>query len=275
VWNETGATLSFVLEPFFWQRWWFSSLTGALLLGLLAWGIRAYERGKIRLRMQFLERRHAVDRERARIARDIHDELGAGLAQIGLLADLGVSQTGEPAPHSHFVKVAHRAREAVSALDEIVWAANPRNDNLPRLADYLCNLAEDCFESGPSRCRKEIPSDLPNLPVRAEVRHHLALAVKEALANALKHSGASTVWLRLKWAEPDLEISVEDNGAGFTQETSGSGRSGLRNQAGRMRDIGGSVQIQSAPGRGTVVRFQLRLEPDGREKAVARWPGFD
>ena len=213
--------------------------------------------------MQFLERQHAIERERARIARDIHDELGAGLTQIGLLADLGLSPTADPEQkQTSFSKIGSRARAAAGALDEIVWAANPRNDNLKRLADYLCQLADDCFDSSPVRCRKEVPLDLPAVPVGAELRHHLALTVKEALTNALKHSGARTVRLRLAWQAPDLLVAVEDDGVGFDPGESASLGNGMRNQVARMQEFGGTVEVKSAPGQGTQVTLRVSVPPE-------------
>jgi ligand-binding sensor domain-containing protein/signal transduction histidine kinase len=263
VWNENGAAMSFVVAPFFWQTWWFRLSVGTVLVGGLVFSIRLHERRKVRRKLEELERRHAIDRERARIARDIHDELGAGLTQIGLLADLGLSHTADPEQkQTSFSKIGSRARTAASALDEIVWASNPRNDNLPRLADYLCQLADDCFESAPVRCRKEVPTGLPAVPVGAELRHQLALTVKEALTNALKHSSAGTVRLRLTWNAPELLVSVEDDGAGFEPGGDSSRGNGLRNQAARMQEIGGTVGIKSAPGQGTHVILRVSLPPE-------------
>jgi signal transduction histidine kinase/streptogramin lyase len=260
VWSKTAAAVSLVVQPFFWQTWWFRLGTSTVLALALAWGVRRHERRRVRQRIAYLEQRHAIERERTRIARDIHDELGAGLAQIGLLADLGVAQPADAQQaQSSFSKIGVRARTAVGALDEIVWAANPRNDNLPRLADYLCHLADECFETGPIRCRKEVPTGLPPVPVGAELRHNLALAVKEALANVLKHSGAQNVWLRLSWEPPDLRVSVEDDGVGLPGSEPGQTADGLRNQLARMNDIGGTAEVQSAFGRGTKVSFHLRV----------------
>jgi signal transduction histidine kinase len=147
----------------------------------------------------------------------------------------------------------------VRSLDEIVWAANPRNDFLPRLADYLCHLADDCFETGDVRCRKEVPTGLPAIPVGAEVRHNLAMAVKEALANSLKHARANTVRLRLEWNAPELVVTVEDDGTGFDVEKTRPLGNGLGNQATRMKDIRGAVEIISSPGYGTRSMFRVKL----------------
>lgn len=277
--NEGGPwspeiTLGVVVRPFFWQTgwFWFAGLgIGAFGLGL---GVRSLERRRLRQRMIGLERENAVERERARLARDIHDELGAGLAQIALLADVAGNDPPDPGKTQEIAaKIADRARVAVKSLDEIVWTANPRNDNLPRLAEYLCQTLDDCFESTPVRCRKDVPTGLPKVPVSAEVRHHLVLAVKEAATNALKHSKAGTVWLRLRWEQPLLTVTVEDDGIGFdARKPPGSGN-GLRNQSSRMSQIGGKLTWLDTGSRGTRVQFQVTLTADSTSLQKAGKPG--
>ncbi len=174
-------------------------------------------------------------------------------------------------PHAEagFARIATRAREALRSLDEIVWAANPRNDVLPRLADYLCYVADDVFEDGAVRCRKEVPTGLPPVAVGAELRHNLVLAVKEALANSLQHARATSVKLRLEWQEPELVVTVEDDGVGFDSAQAQPVGNGLANQAARMREIGGTVHITSALGQGARTVFRVRL-PTGRSGKRAR-----
>jgi signal transduction histidine kinase len=268
VWNQAGASLAFQIPPFFWQTWSFRAGAALVVLAGFAFGVRSYERRRTRLRLEQLERRHEIERERARIARDIHDELGAGLVQIGLLADMGAAQTATPETgKAQFSRIALRARSAGEALEQIVWAANPHNDNLPRLADFLSQLADDCFEAGSTRCRKDVPTHLPDVTIRAEIRHNVALAVKEALTNATRHANAKTVWLRLRWTAPDLVIEIEDDGQGFhfdaqaAERLRSSGHNGIANQFSRMKDIGGSVRVQSTPGVGTRITLQLSLAP--------------
>jgi ligand-binding sensor domain-containing protein/signal transduction histidine kinase len=264
-WEEAAAPLALHVVPRFWESGWFRAGTGATVLAAVGLGMYAVARRRARRRLEQLERAHAMVRERARIAQDIHDELGAGLAQIGLLADLGV---GEPADlqeaRHNFGGIGQRARASVTALDEIVWAVNPNNDNLRRLGDYLCRMADECFESSPTRCYKEVPTDLPTVPVRAEVRHNLTLAVKEALTNTLRHAHASEVWLRLSWAAPELRIVVEDNGRGFEPAAASDHGNGLGNQRARLDKLGGAVDLESRPGQGTRITFRLQLASDGR-----------
>ncbi len=260
IWNPQAATVPLEVQPFLWQTWPFRIGVAVLTLAGLALAVRTYERRRVRIQLASLERQRDIERERARIARDIHDDLGAGLAQIALLADLGAApQQDLEGGKAQFARIADRARTAIDALEEIVWAANPRNDNLARLADYVCQSADECFEAGETRCRKDVPSPLPEVPVSAEVRHNLALAVKEALTNVFKHSRARTVWLRLRWADPELTIEVEDDGQGFSSAGQFPAGNGLANQAARMKEIQGTVRVHSVAGQGTKVTFQVRL----------------
>lgn len=247
-----------LLIPHFWQRTWFLAVVVTGSLFVVAGSVRYTERRRAKQKILHLEQERAVISERARIARDIHDEVGAELAQIGLLSDIGAEvkpeQTGE-----RFLQIGKRVRHLVGVMDEIVWAVNPQNDNLRQLADYLCQMADDCFSEGTVRLVREVPSQLPMFPIRAEVRHDLTLAVKEGLANVLKHSGASEAKLRLNWNHPELVICVEDNGRGFDASVPSQGN-GLGNQQVRLKRIGGKVELTSQPGQGTQVVFSIRLE---------------
>lgn len=247
-----------LLIPRFWQRRWFLAVVVVALVISAAGSVRYFERSRARQKIHLLERERAVISERARIARDIHDEVGAELAQIGLLSDIGAEVKPELAGE-RFRQIGKRARHLVGIMDEIVWAVNPQNDNLRQLADYLCQMADDCFSEGTVQLRREVPNQLPEVPIRAEVRHDLTLAVKEALANVLKHSGAAEATLRLEWNKPDLMICVEDNGRGFDTAVPSQGN-GLGNQQIRLKRIGGQVDLTSAPGRGTKVVFSIKLE---------------
>ncbi len=263
-WCSAETPLLLNVVPPIWQSRWFQSAAGLGVAGLVGSLALLAARRRARAELVRLEREHALERERARIARDIHDELGAGLAQIGLLADLGVGNPDDAREvQRNFTDIAQRSRSTVAALDEIVWAINPSNDNLPRLADYLCRLAEECFERSTIRCHKELPAQLPVVVIHAEARHHLTLAVKEALANTLKHSRATEVWLRLDWTAPELALEVKDNGCGFEPTQVAGDGNGLRNQQDRLRRIGGELVLKSAPGQGTSISFRLKLDASG------------
>lgn len=267
VWNEEGATLTLDVLPRFWETAWFLGLAGAAVVGGVAGAARHLATRKLRREVERLERQRALERERARIAKDIHDDLGAGLTQITLLSEL--ARTDPPHEAERLLQqISETARELTHAMDEIVWAVNPRNDTLDSLTGYLCKLAQEHLAVAGIQCRLEIPASLPPLPVSSEVRHHLFLATKEALHNVVKHARAAEVRLRMELRESSFTLAIEDDGRGFaaegrTESTSGdpsrSAGHGLDNIARRLAAVGGRCAIRSAPGRGTCVELHVPL----------------
>lgn len=254
VWSETGAALAVTVQPFFWQTDWFLSVAGLASVGLLAGTINGLARRRYRRRLAQAETRNAIERERLRISQDMHDDVGGILTRVSMLSDAGQSLPAATASQQ-FERIGSQVRAAVVALDEIVWATNPKDDNLPRFAEYVGRFADECFEGTSVRCWQDIPTDLPFLPLRADVRHNVFLAVKEALNNVLKHSGATEVWLRLKLEEGRVSLEIEDNGRGFAPESLPSGGNGLHNMRSRLAECGGTAELVSSPGKGVRIRF--------------------
>jgi signal transduction histidine kinase len=268
VWNETGATLAVVVLPYFWQTWWFLAGLGAAVVAGIGAGVRFTTQRKYARRMALLEMKAAIEQERTRIAKDIHDDLGANLTQITMLSEMGESAVRDRAKATqHFDRIARHARRGVQSLDEIVWAVNPKNDTLPRLVDYLCRYVDEVFENSEIRCWEEAPEDLPAWPVRAELRHNFFMAVKEATTNALKHSGATEAWLNIVLEGDWLKLTFRDNGHGFEIAQADFTRSGLKNMRARVTDMGGQFDLVSKPGEGTIVTFRIHVSPpkDGRK----------
>ena len=262
VWNETWATLTFRVRPHFWQTWWF--LTGAILLAAagLAGLVFYAARRRYKRRLQTLEAQLSVERERSRIARDIHDGIGANLTEIAWLAEVAEKDATNPAEVcAQTRRISSTARETVESFDEIVWAVLPRNDTLKSLVEYLGRRVDDLFESSPTRCWFTAPPDLPNIVVPAEVRHGFYLACREALNNVLKHARATEVRIRLSFGDSTLRVTIEDNGCGFEASASQGAGHGLRNLRKRFQDLGGTFDLQSRPGHGTVVSLALGLKP--------------
>ena len=256
VWNSGGATMAFTVRPYLWQRLWFQVL--AILLGLiLVWvAAQVIAQRRHRLAMARAEQQHLLQLERARIARDIHDQLGASLTRISLLSDLAQREKGRPEQVGvHWNKVSETALEAVQAMDAIVWAVNPRNDTLHSLVEYLAHLRNELFEETATSCRLELPPDLPSLVLSPHARHNLFLVVREALHNVLKHAQASEVTLRVSFKGGELRVIVQDNGRGFAPQSADNHltHSGLENMRRRVKDLGGTIQIETASGKGTTV----------------------
>jgi signal transduction histidine kinase len=217
-------------------------------------------------KLERLERQQAIERERARIAKDIHDDLGASLTRITMLSQSVRGEVEESAPAAEDLdRIYSTARELTRAMDEIVWAVNPQHDTLDSLATYLGRFAQDFLMAAHVRCRLDVPMHLPVWPLTAETRHNLFLAFKEALHNIVKHAAAAEVRVSLTIERQVFTLCIEDQGCGFAPQTAGKEAApdparlatgnGLSNMQQRLAEIGGRCEIQSAPGQGTKVAF--------------------
>ena len=261
LWSEAVAGVDLVVLPYFWQTRWFRAAV-VFSIALTAVGATVLVlRGRQRRALAQLELRHARDTERARIARDLHDDLGAALAEINFLASAGAGTPPTLATAGQrFTAIFGKARDVIASLDGIVWAVDPQKDNLLSLGAYLRGYVEDFLSSARLACRIETPSELPDLPLTPEMRHALLLAVKEVLHNIVRHAQATEVHFRIAAESGRVEISLSDNGRGFDEATVVSGN-GLRNLRNRLSAIGGLCEILSQPGKGTTVRLLLPLNP--------------
>ena len=244
----------------FWQTWWFITLTAIILLVGVGTTVRIIEKKKFQLQLQRAESESALERERARIAQDLHDELGSSLTRISLLSGLLRADKDNPDQvAAHAGKLSLSADQTVRALEEIVWAVRPGSDTLQSLVDYITHFAGELFEGGPTRCRLDVPDELPVQPLPPDVRHNIFLIVKEALTNILKHAGAAEVHLQIKVTPQTLEIVIADNGKGFETNaavTDGQGN-GLGNMKRRAEAVGGKLSLTSAPGQGARMEFAV------------------
>jgi signal transduction histidine kinase/ligand-binding sensor domain-containing protein len=292
VWNTAGASLAFRVLPHFWQALWFQAGLGLALVAGVGGGARVVTRRRYRQKLERMDRQRAIERERSRIARDIHDDLGASLTRITLLSQSAAEELGQPAVASaHLQRIDATAREVTKALEEIVWAVNPRHDSLDSLVTYLGRFAQDLTSAAGVQCRIDMPTELSPCPLTSEIRHNLFLAVKEALNNAIRHAGANRVTVALQLAPDGFALVVEDDGRGFdparvgtvaaggglpatatpTESESGQGN-GLGNMRRRLEEMGGRCEIASRLGVGTTVRFVIKTDDRAPSAASARLP---
>jgi len=268
VWSEASAPLALTVLPWFWQTWWFK-IGGGVLTAVAGGGIVWLDaRRRMRRKLERLERQQAIERERARIAKDIHDDLGAGLTRISLLSESVPAEEVSPPQAAEVLNgIFTTTREMTQTMDEIVWAVNPQHDTLDSLASYLGSFAQDFLAGTGVRCRLDVPLQLPNWRLEAEMRHNLFLAVKESLNNALRHAQATEIRVSLGVAAAAFTIVVEDNGCGIpTELTNGEAgpainHNGLTNMRQRLAQVGGRCEISRSPGGGTKVEFHALLAP--------------
>ncbi len=261
VWNETGATLAFTVVPAWWQTWWFIAIAVLTGAGAVGGAVRFITRRRWQRRMRQLEAQHALERERTRIAQDIHDDLGASMTEIAWLGELTEKDAGDPGEvRAQARKISAAARETVRSLDEIVWAVRPESDTLKGLVEYLGRRVDEMFENTPVRCWFTAPAELPDLPLAADVRHDFYLACKEALHNVLKHAHATEVRVELELAGTALRARITDNGRGFDPAAARGEGNGLRNMRQRIERLGGRFDLRSAASRGTTAEMTITLQ---------------
>ncbi len=262
VWNRTGASLDFTVEPYFYQTRWFVALVSVLGLISVVLAVRKFATRKYRQALASLAQQNAIERDRARIAKDIHDDIGAGLTQITLLSELGRREPEQAG--AQLGRISDAARDMTRAMDEIVWAIDPQRDTLASLMDYISAYAEDFLRAAGVRCRMDFPTSLPAMPIDAELRYNLFLAIKETLNNIVKHAQATEVRLHLSLDSRGFTLVVQDDGHGF--QTNGKAAStvdrhnsghGLSNLRKRLESVGGQCTMQSSPGTGTRIEMTV------------------
>ena len=158
----------------------------------------------------------------------------------------------------------------VTALDEIVWAVNPKHDSVSSLATYFCQFAQHFLKATAVRCHLEVARDLPAAPLNAEQRHSLFLAFKEALSNVVQHSDATDLRLAIAAHDRTLTVTVSDNGRGLTPGPASerNGADGLGNMQRRLQQLGGCCELTSSPEQGTTVAFRVPLPAVGRPRSA-------
>lgn len=267
--DPLGVETSLAIEvPTPWQQRPEVWLAGSLLAAAAAFGIaRTVSLRRMQRRLAEVEQAHALERERTRIARDLHDEVGAGLTEIAMQnfwVHRELQEAAAPATLDRVEKARQSAVDLVRSVDAIVWAVNPANDTLDRFVPYLTHSVEQFLEAADVRSRIDAPDQVPPIPLAGAARHSLFRVVREAVNNAVKHASPSVVSLSVQLEAGRLAITIRDDGLGFEPERVPAAgdpgqRSGLHNMRRRIEELGGDFSLCSSPGRGTAVTIDLPL----------------
>jgi signal transduction histidine kinase len=265
---HSSSDIRILSKPPWWTLKRLLVIVGALVCALAFLGLwvtqlrRQVEQRTTELSVQIqnrqqVEHQRAMEQERARIAQDLHDELGSGITEISMLATVAGSVKGQ---HGHLQEIGGRAQQMVTALDEIVWAMNPKHDSLASLVSYSCLYADRLLKLANIACQLKGAVDLPDHAMSSVHRHEFFLAFKEAIINVIHHSGATEVRLAVRQIGDRVRLSITDNGQGLAPDALARGGDGLVNMRMRLEKMHGRFAIASQTGRGTIVRFYMPLD---------------
>jgi signal transduction histidine kinase len=254
----SSAAISFSIEPYLYQKTWFRIILGILLIGSIVGAVRYISLKKLKAKLEKIEAQAALERERIRISKDMHDELGAELTKIGLLSEIAKNnfvKNGQSLEND-LAKIISASRDVAISMDEIVWAVNPKNDKVDKLCGYIAGYVQEYLSLTEIASTLRMPENIPDAYISAETRHNIFLVVKEAVNNIVKHSKATEVILEISFTEKYMDILISDNGVGIGDPVDEFGN-GLINMRKRTTDAGGSFSINNKIPTGVVVNISM------------------
>ncbi|HJZ82269.1 MAG TPA: two-component regulator propeller domain-containing protein, partial [Pyrinomonadaceae bacterium] len=252
--SQTPGTVSFRIAAPVWQRWWFIALV-SLTAGVVGFALYRYRVSRL------LE----LERVRTRIAADLHDDIGASLSRVAIMSEVVKQQVAGSPSVPMLTEIAESARELVGSMRDIVWAIDPRRDDLSNVVSRIREFASGMLETNGIKWTFETPSELTKIKLGPDARRHIFLFFKEAINNIVRHAKAGTVSLEIRVAHNQLIGEVRDDGQGFVPgetEISGNGHSGqgLGSMQRRVKQLRGTLAIKSSPGTGTELRLTIPLK---------------
>lgn len=257
IWSAPQSMLTIMVKPPFWLTWWFKIMSLVAFAAVIFLGTRLYLKRKIEKQLRLIEKKLAVNNERLRISRDMHDELGTGLSKIALLSEVGKKSNSEAIIN----EISNTSRGLAHKMGEIIWTLNPHNDTLANLAAYLKEYVYETTENLPEQIRFNFPDEVPEISLSHLYRQQLLMVTKEALNNALKYAAAQQISFGLSVSASIIVFTIQDDGKGFTPpdvtEKKTGKRNGLDNMKARMESIGGYYELITQPGAGTEIRYGI------------------
>jgi len=245
-WNQDGINIPIRIEPPFWRAWWFWTIFGIIGASVMAAGYHYRLRQLLR-----------VERTRQRIADDLHDDIGSKISNVALRLDLaGRDSTLGPHERQRLTNLSQTAREVVDDLRDTVWIVDTEHDQLPALVARMEQFADQMLRE--KSYIFQCSDDIPSVPLDMEWRRHMYLFFKEALHNAVRHGQPQTLSIYVEYDAGRLALRIYDDGVGFNPEDVEQGR-GLTTMSKRADAIGGTFSLDTAPGRGTLVRLDVEI----------------
>lgn len=260
LWNNEPLILLVTILPPWWQTWWFRGLVLLLAIAVAVLAARLYARRKVLAKTRELQQQHALNMERIRISKDVHDDIGSGLSRISLLSEIANRKIKDNQALSGDIdNISAISKELVDNMRDLIWLLNPENITLDSLAARIREYSADYLDGMSVGIFFDFPDDIPAIEVSRDVQRNVLLTVKEAINNAVKHAHAGIIRITLRTAEGSLSLSISDNGRGFNMSDISGRGNGLRNMRHRIESIGGACTITSAPASGTTINIVVQL----------------
>lgn len=266
VWGTDEASIKIIILPPYYMTWWFKTAVILFVLIIVGLTIRYFIMRKVKEKIIKSEHEAAMERERLRIARDLHDDIGSRLTELRMISEMvSKKDLHDPDVKQKLKELSSASENVISTFGEIVWSLNPKNDSFEELVEFLSQQSTDFLSKADIRCRLELPDSLPNYMVSSEIRHNLIFTIKELMNNIVKHAEASIVQIALEINEVELVFEVKDNGIGFNINNTRKYGNGLNNIKSRIESIGCTISIESKIDHGTLTRISI---PVGLLKTV-------
>ena len=250
VWNDKPINIKIVVLPYLYQTWWFK----LLLLLLFAAALYAFYRYRLQQALK-------LEKLRNRIARDLHDEIGSTLSSISIYAESVKKVTGGNEKAENILeKINASTTDMMEAMSDIVWAVNTGNDHFDNLANRMRAFAVQVTEAKNIELHFTDNEHIPAVQLNMEQRKNIYLICKEAISNAVKHSGCTMLDVQIGKEQHHLTIEVRDNGKGFGSagnQFHSFGGNGIKNMKSRAAEINATLELISEPGQGTVIKLVM------------------
>jgi signal transduction histidine kinase/ligand-binding sensor domain-containing protein len=264
--NEKGDAITIIIHPPFWQTWWFILLVSAALLTVLIFWVRYISLRNLKEKLLRLEKDQAIEKERNRISKDMHDDLGSGLTKIAIMSEVVKKQIHEPEKAKQQLEnISATSRELVDNLQDIIWILNPKNDTLENLAAYIREYTLKFFEPFGVEIQFHYPENFSHIQLSEETRRNIFLTVKEIFNNIAKHAWCNTVQVTIIYSSTEINLTIKDDGKGFDLNNVRQFGNGLINMQNRIEQIGGKYEIVSEQNKGTKTKIEIPHTNDFRK----------
>jgi len=267
---DHGYTYSYIRKPLtitilppWWQTWWFRSLVLLMIAAIIYYIFLQRTQRLLAIQRIEIEKKQALQTERERISRDMHDDLGSGLSAIHLLSNYLSDNAEEKYPEftSEVNKIRKSSEDLNQSIREIIWTVNTKDDTLSSLALFIRRYAHELQENAKIPIHVQMENPMPEIQLNGVQRKHLFLCVKEAINNAIKHGKPEVINVNIQIENENMiSIKIQDNGKGFDlgQSNQRNSGNGLKNIKERMGEIGGLAQFESGE-KGTTVLLQIKV----------------